>query len=68
MKLYEVTFKTWNGSFSDLNSNRMLAVGGSPEDAIRRAKERTDGDARDFRATEISDVMGYKIQVKSTTK
>lgn len=68
MKLYEVTYKTWNMYFSGLDSQRMLAVGNNSEDAIRRAKERTEKDARDFRAFEIAEVMGCKIRVSAPTK
>ena len=63
MKLYEVTYKTWNIHFSGLDSQRMLAVGNSPEDAIRRAKKHAEKDARDFQASEIAEVMGYKIRI-----
>lgn len=68
MKLYEVTYKTWNMNFSNLNSQRMLAIGNNPEDAIQRAKERTEKDARDFRASEIAEVMGYKVRVSAPAK
>ena len=68
MKLYEVTYKTWDMYSSSLDSQRMLAVGNSPEDAIRRAKRRTEKDARDFRASEIAEVMGYKIRIGAPDK
>ena len=61
MKLYSVTYSTWNGSFSGLNRHSILAVGNGAEDAIQRTKEMVERDARDFRAEEISDVMGFRI-------
>lgn len=64
MKLYEVTYKTWNDSFSGLNFRRMLAIGDDSNDAIQRAKKQVDKDARDFSATEIREVMGCKIRVE----
>ena len=39
LKLYSVTYNTWNMYFSDLIPNDMLAVGTDPEDAIQRTKE-----------------------------
>lgn len=68
MKLYEVTYYTWNMYFSDLDRCRMFAVGKSSEDAIQRAKKRAERGARDFRATEITKVMGYEVQVCSSAK
>ena len=61
MKLYSITYSTWNNSFSDLNRHNILAVGNGAEDAIQRTKEMVERDARDFRAEEISDVMGFRI-------
>lgn len=61
MKLYSVAYSTWNSSFSDLNRHNILAVGTGAEDAIQRAKETVEKDAMDFRAQEITDVMGFKI-------
>ncbi len=63
MKLYTVTYHTWNGSFSGLNYNEMLAVGTDPDDAINRVKARVDKDARDFSAFEIKTVMGCDVYV-----
>ena len=68
MKLYEVTYKTWNMYFSDLNNQRMLAVGKDSEDAIQRAKRHAEKDARDFRASEIAEVMGHRIRVSAPAK
>ena len=65
MKLYSVTYSTWNGSFSDLNRHNVLAVGNGAEDAIQRTKEMVERDARDFRAEEISDVMGFRIYTEA---
>lgn len=61
LKLYSVTYNTWNTSFSSLKSNNILAVGAGAEDAIRRTKEIVAQDARDFEAAEITNVMGFKI-------
>ena len=61
LKLYSVTYNTWNMYFSDLIPNDMLAVGTDPEDAIQRTKELVEKDARDFEAKEITNVMGFKI-------
>ncbi len=61
LKLYSVTYNTWNMYFSDLIPNDMLAVGTDPEDAIERTKEMVEKDARDFQAKEITNVMGFQI-------
>lgn len=61
MKLYSVAYSTWNSSFSDLNRHNILAVGTGAEEAIQRAKEIVEKDAVDFRAQEITNVMGFKI-------
>lgn len=38
MKLYSVTYSTWNGSFSELNHHNILAVGNGAEDGVRRTE------------------------------
>lgn len=57
MKLYEVTFNTWNDSFSGLHGHKTLAVGTDSKDAILRVRQNTERDARDFKATEIKTVL-----------
>ena len=49
MKLYEVTFNTWNDSFSGLHGHKTLAVGTDSKDAILRVRQNTERDARDFK-------------------
>ena len=61
LKLYSVAFFTWNESFSNLDRHDVLAVGYEMKDAIQRVKEAAERDAGDFTATEITDVMGFKI-------
>ena len=61
LKLYSVAFFTWNESFSNLDRHDVLAVGYEMKDAIQRVKEAAERDARDFTATEITDVVGFKI-------
>ena len=73
LRSFKVTYKEWNNSFSGKIRGEMLAVGRNAEDAISRAKEKTDKDATDFEAWEIKSIMGYKIQVgekaeRNTTK
>ena len=68
MKLYEVTFNTWNDSFSGLHGHKTLAVGTDSKDAILQVRQNTERDARDFKATEIKTVMGYQVWVGKTTR
>ncbi len=63
MKLYEVTYYTWNTSFSDLVLRKTLSVGFAESDAIDRARNSIDIDSRNFEAHEISEVMGFPIYV-----
>ena len=64
MNLYEVHYKTWNSSFSNLLPRTELAVGTSSEDAIDRVKAINDSDCRDFSARMIETIMGHEIIVK----
>lgn len=64
MKLYEVEYKMWNSTFSDLEQYKMLSIGNNEEEAVTKVKECVDKDARDFIAKEITEVFGYKITVK----
>jgi len=64
MNLYEVSYHTWNNSFSDLNAHSELSVGISEEDAITKLKALKVKDCRDFTARKIEKVMGYEILVK----
>jgi len=72
MDLYEVSYRSWNSSFSDLINHSSLSVGTSGGDAIDRFKDKlteagynTDGgDFRDFKAKKIEKVMGYKILIQ----
>lgn len=61
MNLYRVTYREWNGSFSDMYDCEELSVGENEQEAIARVKEITDKDARDFEAEKISNVFGRKI-------
>lgn len=64
MKLYKVTYKTWNTSFSKLLDREKLSVGKDEEEAIQKVKSVVDNDARDFEAKEITEVFGHKICVE----
>lgn len=64
-KLYQVSYRVWNSSFSDLNQREKLSVGEDETEAIERVRKTVDSDARDFSATEISNVFGYAISVDS---
>jgi len=64
LKLYRVTYKVWNSTFSDLLPREELSIGVHGEDAIRRLREKTDKDARDFDAREIKEVLGHRVIVE----
>lgn len=63
LRLFKVTYREWNHTFSGKNWREMLAVGRDAEDAISRARKEADKDATDFEAWEITNIMGYKIAV-----
>jgi len=63
MNLYEVYYKTWNSSFSNLLLRTELSVGTSSKNAIDRVKAIKDSDCRDFSARMIEMVMGHEIIV-----
>ena len=60
LRLFKVTYKEWNHTFSGKNWREMLAVGRDAKDAISRARKEADKDATDFEAWEITNIMGYK--------
>ncbi|BFL45677.1 hypothetical protein [Lactonifactor longoviformis] len=64
LKLYKVTYKVWNSTFSDLLQREELSIGVHGEDAVRRIREKADKDARDFNAWEITEVLGRSIIVE----
>lgn len=64
LKLYKVTYKVWNSTFSDLLQREELSIGVHGEDAVRRIREKADKDARDFNAREITEVLGHSIIVE----
>lgn len=64
MKLYRVTYGEWNSTFSDLIPRQMLSVGKDEEEAIANAKAEAASGARDFKAREVTEVMGHKIAVR----
>lgn len=64
LKLYRVTYKVWNSTFSDLLPREDLSIGVHGEDAIRRLRGKTDKDARDFDAMEITEVLGHRVIVE----
>lgn len=61
MNLYKVTYREWNGSFSDMYDCEELSVGESEKEAIERVKKIAGNDARDFEAERITKVFGYKV-------
>ena len=63
LRLFKVTYREWNHTFSGKNWREMLAVGRDAKDAITRARKEADKDATDFEAWEITNIMGYKIAV-----
>lgn len=65
MNLYRVTYKQWNGSFSDMYDCEELSVGENEQEAIARVKEIVDSDAREFEAEKITKVFGRKIVFES---
>lgn len=67
MNLYRVTYRQWNGSFSDLYDCEELSVGENEQEAIARVKEIADSDARDFEAEKITKVFGRKIVFEGDT-
>ena len=60
LRLFKVTYREWNHTFSGKNRREMLAVG---RDAISRARKEADKDVTDFEAWVITNIMGYKIAV-----
>ena len=63
MKLYRINYQVWNNYFSDLLDREKLSVGNNKDDAIERVRQTVESDARNFVATEIESVFGYKIEV-----
>ena len=65
LKLYQVSYRVWNSSFSTLSERERLSIGEDEDEAIERIKETADRDARDFTAKEVSNVFGCAIRVDS---
>lgn len=65
MKLYNVTYRQWNDSFSDMYDCEELSVGNTPEEAIEKVKNNVEKDARDFEAEDISKVFGYYVIISN---
>ena len=63
MRLYTVEYSTWNSTFSELIWRHMLSGGFDTDEAIYYARELAPKDARDFKATEVEEVMGFSIHV-----
>lgn len=61
MNLYRVTYREWNGSFSDMYDCEELSVGENENEAIARVREIAGKDARDFEAVKVTNVFGRKI-------
>jgi len=64
LKLYRVTYKIWNSTFSSLISKEALSIGVHEADAIQRMKSEAERDAREFEATIITEVQGHRIIVE----
>ena len=62
-KLYKVTYKDWNCSFSDLIEKSQLSIGRCGNEAILYTKAYARTDARDFQAMQIKEVHGHTISV-----
>ena len=68
MNLYKVTYREWNGSFSDMYDCEELSVGENEKEAIARVKKIAGNDARDFEAERITNVFGKKIIFENEQK
>lgn len=68
MNLYRVTYREWNGSFSDMYDCEELSVGENEKEAITRVKKIAGNDARDFEAERITNVFGKKIVFENEQK
>lgn len=68
MNLYKVTYREWNGSFSDMYDCEELSVGENEKEAIERVKKIAGNDARDFEAERITNVFGRKIVFENEQK
>ena len=68
MNLYKVTYREWNGSFSDMYDCEELSVGENEKEAIERVKKIAGNDARDFEAERITNVFGKKIVFENEQK
>ncbi len=64
LKLYRVTYKIWNSTFSDLIPREALSIGVHEADAIRRLKPGAERDAREFEAKIITEVQGHRIIIE----
>lgn len=64
LKLYRVTYKIWNPTFSGLIPREALAIGVHEADAIQRLRAEAERDAREFEATVITEVQGHRIIVE----
>ncbi len=64
LKLYRVTYKIWNSTFSGLIPREALSIGVHEADAIQRLKPEAERDAREFEAKIITEVQGHRIIVE----
>ncbi len=64
LKLYRVTYKIWNSTFSGLIPREALSIGIHEADAIQRLRAEAERDAREFEATIITEVQGHRIIVE----
>lgn len=64
MKLYKVNYKIWDVYAFETIRRERLSIGANEEEAIERIRANESASARDFKATEITEVFGHKIEVK----
>jgi len=64
LKLYRITYKAWNRTFSELISKEALSIGVHEADAIQRLKSEAASDTREFGAELITEVQGHRIIVE----
>lgn len=65
MKLFKVKYRHYNRNYTRAENTEVLSVGKTADEAIGRVQMMaTEYDARDFRAEEITEVFGHRIEIK----
>ena len=67
MKLYKVNYIIWSVYAPEVIHKETFSVGNNEDEAIERVKRNCGPDARDFKAQEVNEVFGYKIEIKESS-